>query len=230
MDADDGLRDRLTAAWPLFGLAVRSERLVLRLPTDGELLELMDVVKAGIHPPEIMPFATPWSVMPSPAFERNYLTYHWGNRTSWAPDAWELGLGVWLDGRPIGMQGIHARGFATHRKVDTGSWIGQAFQRRGYGTEMRNAVLSLAFDGLGAVLAETEAFLDNAASNAVSRSLGYEENGFGSLAPLGVPTQTRRFRMTREGWRSRPRPPVELDGLAACRTLFGLELPEDRHA
>ncbi len=230
MTAPDGLRDRLTAAWQLFGLAVRTERLVLRLPTDGELLELMDVVKAGIHPPEVMPFATPWSVMPSPAFERNYLSYHWANRASWAADAWELGLAVWLDDVPIGMQGIHARGFATHRKVDTGSWIGQAFQGQGYGTEMRTAVLTLAFDGLGAVLAETEAFLDNAASNGVSRSLGYDENGVGSLAPLGTARETRRFRMTVDGWRSRPRPPVAIEGLEACRDLFGLERQEDRDA
>ena len=230
MTADDGLRDRLTAAWPLFGLAIRSERLVLRLPTDPELLDLMDLVKAGIHPPDVMPFATTWSTLRSPAFERGYLAYHWANRASWAPDAWELGLAVSLDGRPIGMQGIHASGFAAHRKVDTGSWIGQAYQGQGYGTEMRSAVLSFAFDGLGAVLAETEAFLDNAASNAVSRSLGYEENGFGSLAPLGVPRETRRFRMTAEGWRSRPRPPVVIDGLEACRSMFGLEREEDQDA
>ena len=94
------------------------------------------------------------------------------------------------------MQALHARGFATQRTVDTGSWLGQDFQGRGFGKEMRAALLALAFDGLGARVAETEAFLDNAASNAVSRSLGYEENGFGSLAPEGVPRETQRFRMT----------------------------------
>ena len=87
------------------------------------------------------------------------------------------------------MQGMHARGFAARRTVDTGSWLGQDYQGRGFGKEMRAAVLALAFDGLGARLAETEAFLDNAASNAVSRALGYEENGFGSLAPEGVPAR-----------------------------------------
>jgi RimJ/RimL family protein N-acetyltransferase len=221
MDADAGLRDRLAAAWPLFGLAIHTERLVLRLPTDGDLLDLMAVVQAGIHPPDEMPFAVPWSVMPSPGFERNYLNYHWTNRTSWTPEAWELGLAVSLDGDPIGMQGIHARGFAAQRTVHTGSWLGQAFQGRGYGREMRAGVLAFAFDGLGAQLAETEAFLDNAASNAVSRSLGYDENGFGSLAPDGEPRPTRRFRMTLEGWRSRPRPTVRIEGLDACRAQFG---------
>ena len=173
MDADAPLRDRLAAASPLFGLTLRSERLVLRLPTDAELLDLMDLAKAGIHPPGEMPFGVAWSIMPSPAFERNYLAYHWTNRASWSADGWELGLGVSLDGRMIGMQGLHARAFAATRTVDTGSWLGQASQGHGYGKEMRSAVLALAFDGLGAMAAETEAFLDNHASAGVSRALGY---------------------------------------------------------
>ena len=65
------------------------------------------------------------------------------------------------------------------------------------------------------------AFLDNAPSNAVSRSLGYEANGFGSLAPDGVARVTQQFRMTAEGWHARPRPPVTIEGLDACRELFG---------
>ena len=217
----DDMRARLAAAWPLFGLTLRTERLVLRLPTDEELLELMELARAGIHPPDEMPFGVAWSTMPSPAFERGYLAYHWGNRSGWSADGWELGLGASFDGRLIGMQGLHAREFATRRTVDTGSWVGQDFQGRGFGKEMRAALLALAFDGLGAQLAETEAFLDNAASNAVSRALGYEENGFGSLAPEGVPRETQRFRMTADMWRSRPRPTVTIEGLEACRDMFG---------
>ena len=76
--------------------------------------------------------------------------------------------------------------------------------------------------GLGARFAESSAFLDNAASNAVSRGLGYEENGRGALAPQGVSRETQRFRMTAEGWRSRPRPPVEIEGFDACREMFGI--------
>lgn len=222
MDAVDPPRTTLESAWPLFGLRLRTERLELRLPTDDDLLELMDAAKAGIHAPDEMPFATPWSTLPSPAFERGYLAHHWANRSGWTADAWVIGLAASFDGRLIGMQGMHARSFASSRTVHTGSWVGRAFQGRGLGKEMRLAALALAFDGLGAHLAETEAFLDNAASNAVSRALGYEENGFGCLAPTGVPRETRRFRMTAEGWRSRPRPPVAIEGLEACRELFGV--------
>jgi RimJ/RimL family protein N-acetyltransferase len=225
MDGGDTLRDRLAAASPLFGLTLRTERLVLRLPTDSELLDLMDLAMAGIHPPDEMPFGVAWSVMPSPAFERSYLAYHWDNRASWTPESWELGLGVSLDGRLIGMQGIHARAFAATRTVNTGSWLGRDFQGQGYGKEMRAAVLALAFDGLGALAAETEAFLDNHGSAGVSRALGYRENGLGSLSPQGVPRPTQRFRMTDEDWRSRPRPSIVIEGLAACLERFGVSDP-----
>jgi hypothetical protein len=43
--------------------------------------------------------------------------------------------------------------------------------------QMRAAVLDLAFEGLGAEYAVSEAFADNAASYAVSRKLGYADDG-----------------------------------------------------
>ena len=216
-----GARTTLTDAWPLFGLRLRTERLVLRLPTDDDLVHLMALARAGIHPPDEMPFGVAWSTIPSPAFERGFMQHHWSMRGLWSPAKWSLNLVTLFDGDPIGSQGIDAEAFAVHRTVSTGSWLGQAFQGRGFGKEMRAAVLGFAFDGLGARVAESSAFLDNAASNAVSRELGYEPNGFGSLAPEGVARETQRFRMTDEGWRSRPRPALTIEGLDACRELFG---------
>ena len=205
----------------LYGLRLRTPRVELRLPTHDELIELRDVAHTGIHPPDEMPFGVAWSVEPSPAFERGFLQHHWGVRGMWTTEAWMLNLLVELDGRPIGSQSIRAKDFAIHRIVDTGSWLGQAFQGRGLGKEMRGAVLAFAFDGLGARVAESAAFPDNLASAGVSRSLGYEDNGIGALAPQGVSRESQRFRMTAAGWRSRPRPPVEIEGLEACRELFG---------
>jgi RimJ/RimL family protein N-acetyltransferase len=211
----------LESVWPLFELRIRSEHLVLRLPMDHELPVLIDLAKAGIHPPDEMPFGVAWSTVPSPEFERSFVQHHWGGRASWDPTDWSLHLAVERDGTLIGSQSLGARGFAVHRTVHSGSWLGQAYQRQGYGTEMRAAVLAFAFDRLGAVAAESDAFLDNAASSGVSRSLGYEDNGRGTLAPEGVARETQRFRMTADGWRSRPRPPVTIEGLDACRELFG---------
>ncbi len=219
MTADD--RTALVSAWQLFGLRIRSEHLVLRLPTDVDLEALMAVAQRGIHPPDEMPFGIAWSTVPSPAFERSFLHHHWGLRASWAPDNWMLNLMIELAGEPIGSQSIQAERFAVMREVHTGSWLGQAFQGQGYGREMRAAVLALAFDALEARVATTEAFLDNAASGGVSRSLGYEDNGRGSLAPEGVARETQRYRMTAERWRARPRPPITIEGLEPCRAMFG---------
>lgn len=219
MTADD--RIALATAWPLYGLRIRSERLVLRLPTDADLEILMAVGKRGIHPPDEMPFGIAWSTLPSPAFERGFLQHYWGLRAAWTPESWQLNLMTELDGQPIGSQSIHAERFAVMRTIHTGSWLGRAFQGRGYGREMRAAALAFAFDALGARVATTEAFLDNAASAGVSRSLGYEENGRGALAPEGVARETQRFRMTVDRWRSKPRPAIEIEGLEACRPMFG---------
>jgi RimJ/RimL family protein N-acetyltransferase len=221
MDADAPDPMTLEAVWPLFGLRIRSERLVLRLPRDEDLPAFIDLGKAGIHPPDEMPFAVAWSVVPSPAFERGFVQHHWLMRATWTPEAWTLNLLVELDGQPIGTQTLEAKDFAIHRTVGTGSWLGRAFQGRGYGKEMRAAVLSLAFDGLDARVAESDAFADNLASTGVSRSLGYEDNGIGALAPQGVSRESQRFRMTVDRWRSRPRPQVTIEGLDACRELFG---------
>ena len=51
----------LEAAWPLFQLRIRSEHLVLRLPLDEDLPDLLALAKAGIHPPDEMPFGVAWT-------------------------------------------------------------------------------------------------------------------------------------------------------------------------
>jgi RimJ/RimL family protein N-acetyltransferase len=145
-----------------------------------------------------------------------------GSRGRWSVDDWTLTLAVWEHGLPVGFQDVRAEHFRVYRTVHTGSWLGLPFQNRGIGKLMRQAALALAFDHLGARFAETSAFVDNQASNRVSLGVGYEPNGFGELAPHGVPRETQKFRMTLEGWRARPRPEVIVEGLDACRVLFGL--------
>jgi RimJ/RimL family protein N-acetyltransferase len=211
--------------WPLFDLRLRTERLVLRLPTDDDLVELTALAKAGIHAPDEMPFAIPWSIEPSPRFERSFAQFHWLQRATWSIQRWELVLAVELDGSLVGSQGIGAEQFPIVRTVGTGSWLGRPFQGRGIGKEMRAAVLGFAFDWLGAEIAESEAHVDNVASIGVSTALGYEPNGFGRNAPGGQVRETRRYRMTRDAWQGRPRPPLRVEGFEQCRDLFGLDVP-----
>lgn len=207
--------------WPLFDLRLRTGRLELRLPTDSELAELLEIARGGIHDPAEMPFGIAWTDQPSPLFERGFMQYHWGTRSQWSVDKWTLDLGVWADGRLVGTQGVGAANFAVLRTVHTGSWLGREFQGQGIGKEMRSAVLAFSFDHLGAEWATSGAFADNPASSAVSRALGYVEDGRDRLAPRGEVKELTRFLMTLDQWRSRERPAIAVEGFDECRELFG---------
>jgi RimJ/RimL family protein N-acetyltransferase len=207
--------------WPLFDLRLRTGNLELRPPTDDDLAELMAVARAGIHPPEEMPFGVAWTDAPSPEFERGLARFYWSKRANWQPNDWTLPFGVFVEGRAAGVQDVGASSFAILRTVHTGSWLGKEFQGKGTGRLMRQAVLALAFDHLGAEVAESGAFFDNPASWHVSEAIGYEPNGIDRLAPRGVARDLRRYRLTLEGWRSKPRPTVGVEGLEGCLDLFG---------
>ena len=211
--------------WPLLDLRLTTGDLVLRMPGEAELPGFAAVASEGIHPPDEMPFGIPWTDRPSPQRERDSYQWWMSARANWSIESWTLTLGVWVAGEPAGFQDLVGRDFLTLRTVRTGSWLGSRFQGRGIGKLMRQAVLALAFDHLGADVAESEAFTDNPASNKVSLGVGYQPNGFGRLAPRGRPRETQRFRMTLEDWRARPRPEVVVEGLEDCLPLFGLAPP-----
>jgi RimJ/RimL family protein N-acetyltransferase len=109
------------------------------------------------------------------------------------------------------------------REVHTGSWLGRDYHGQGIGTRMRAAVLWLAFAGLGAEYACSSAFADNPASIAVSRKLGYRDDGISRYVRRGAPGITRRFRLDRQTWQEGQLAPAVIEGLAPCLPLFGLE-------
>ena len=119
-------------------------------------------------------------------------------------------------------QGIGARDFSVRREVGTGSWLGRAYHRQGLGTEMRAAVLHLAFAGLGAQHAVSGACDDNAASLGVSGKLGYREDGIERHAVRAKPAVLRRLCLTAEQWQQHQRVPVKMEGLSECLPWFGL--------
>lgn len=202
---------------PVFALRLRTPRLELRLPTDDELVELFHVAEAGIHPPEEMPFEIPWT---DTLTEDAFLAFHREARESWTPDRWACNLTAFLDGRVIGLQAIEATSFASEREVQTGSWLGEAFQRQGYGTEQRAAVLELAFAGIGARAALSGALVHNVASQRVSEKLGYRQTGTRELAPRGEPVEHLDYRIERDEWHCPV--PVEISGLEPALPLFGV--------
>jgi len=201
---------------PLFGLRLRTPRLELRLPARRELEQLREVALAGVHPPEFMPFSVAWTDDPELS---DFLDYHELQRRKWTPDGWNLELAVRLGGVPIGVQAVGSERFAETRTVVTGSWLGERFQRRGAGTEMRTAVLELAFRGLDAGVARSGAIDGNAASLRVSEKLGYGVTGRSTHSPRGFEVGHTDLELRREDWR--PPFPVEIEGLEPCLPLFG---------
>jgi RimJ/RimL family protein N-acetyltransferase len=207
---------------PLYELKLRTPRLELRLPTPDEILELARVAERGVHPPAEMPFQVPWTDwIGNDEWPQSFVDFHEQWTAAIRPESWWLHLVTFLDGVPIGTQGIKSDNFADTRLVETGSWLGREFQRRGYGTEQRVAALALAFDGLGARAAVSGALEGNVASARVSEKLGYVVTGVGSVAPRGTPVSHTDFRLEREVWEAAEHPSVEILGLEACLPLLG---------
>jgi RimJ/RimL family protein N-acetyltransferase len=212
----------ITDHWPLFGLRLLTPRLELRVPDLTELAALADVAIAGVHDPDRQPFVVPWTDGTPAEVVRGTLQYHWRMLGQWAPENWSLHFVTVLDGQVIGTQAIDARNFATLREVGTGSWLGRAHHGKGLGREMRAAVLDLAFTGLGAQWATSEAFADNAASYGVSRKLGYTDDGIARHVVRGEPVVGRRLRLDRDGWAAARTVDVRIEGLEPCLPMFGL--------
>ena len=209
--------------FPLVGLRLTTPRLELRLPSLDELAELADLAAGGVHEPDTTPFIVPWTDAPPVEVARSVIHYYWRQLGAWAPNDWSLNFTVFCDGTVLGQQTIGARDFAITRQVRTGSWLGRRYQGQGIGTEMRAAVLHLAFVGLDADEAMSGAFVHNSASLSVSRKLGYEPNGYQRHAIRGAMTVEHRLRLTREHWEGHRTVPVTVEGLAPCLPLLGID-------
>ena len=163
--------------WPLFDLTVRTPRLELRYIDDALATELAQLAGRGIHDPAYMPFALPWTDQPSPLLERGTMQWYWRARADTLPVHWHLTMAAIADGVAIGTTSLDASEFPTLRQFESGSWLGREHQGQGHGKEMREATLHLGFEGLVAEYATTGAWHDNAPSLAVTRGLGYHEEG-----------------------------------------------------
>ena len=139
------------------------------------------------------------------------------------PDLWRLYFVVMLEGEPIGMQDLIGSQFPTFGTVFSFSWLSSDVRQRGLGTEMRAAVLHLAFGGLNAKEAHSEAFFDNDGSNRVSERLGYQPNGITSATRRGQPAQLHRWRLTHDDWQRQQRDDIELHGVESCRGTLGIQ-------
>jgi RimJ/RimL family protein N-acetyltransferase len=212
----------MSSRWPLAELRLQTPDLELRWPTLDDLDALASLAAAGVHDPAVQPFMGAWTDASPEERARGLLQHHWSRWGSWKPSDWTLGLAVIRDGVVVGTQDVGGRDFAVLREVMTGSWLGRRYQGQGTGTQMRAAVLALAFDGLGAEWAVSTAFEGNPASLGVSGKLGYRDDGVEWHLVRGRPALTRRLRLGRADWQAARTIPVQIYGLPPCLPLFGL--------
>ncbi len=212
------MADRPPNSWPLSDLVLRVGELTLRplteLDLDGLGASIPEDLEMNPHIPR--PFALGEPASRAVVLRQGY----WSAMGSWHPDRWDLPFAVRLRQQVIGVQSLEAEDFAVLRTVETASWLLTDHRGKGLGKLARTAVLALAFEGLDAEVALTEAWADNEASLGVSRSLGYQPNGSGRHRRGSIASEMPRLRLDRDGWFAQARPRVVVQGLAACVPWF----------
>ncbi len=226
----------LEEVFPPFALRISCGPVELAVLRDDDLPELVDLVRGGINAPGLpTPFLRAWHEEPfapgaPDGFPTAALAWWWTQRATFAPDGWRLALVVRRDGELAGVQDLHATDFALRRTVETGSWLGRAHQGRGTGTLMRAMVVGFAFDELGAERCESGYVAGNLASAAVSRKVGYVEDGRRRVVqhtPQGrAGADEQRVTVTPATF-VRPDAPVRVEGAEALRRFLGIERGPD---
>jgi RimJ/RimL family protein N-acetyltransferase len=213
-------------ALPLLALRITAGPVELRGITDDLLGPLSELALSGIHEPDFMPFSTPWTLASAQDLPRNFAQFHWGRRAEFSPERWSAELAVSWEGELVGTQGMVASEYLVTRTAETGSWLGQRFQGRGIGTAMRQVICAFAFDHLDAECMTSSAFTDNPASLAVSKKVGYTENGVQRVARLGKTSIMQKVALTPEKL-VRYEHLLVIEGLPEFRRSIGLDAPTD---
>ena len=206
--------------WPPFGLVIRAGELRLTPVADDDLPGLVELALAGIHDPDWMPFDVPWTLAPPAELPRRYAQHYWEVRAAFRPEDFTLDFAVRQDGQLVGVQGFAARDFPVLRTAETGSWLGAAFQGHGIGTRMRQAVCAFLFDVLGATQVSSAAYVDNPASLAVSRKVGYRTDGMVRKNRQGRPVDSCRLLLDPEAFVRGD--PIEVTGAEPLRRFLGV--------
>jgi RimJ/RimL family protein N-acetyltransferase len=209
--------------WPLFGIELSVGDVVLNPLREADIGPLADIYPDDA---EHDPGASLWSDMDLPANRKRLVVQgYWRNWGNWSPSSWCLAFRVFYRGRVVGTQSLEANLFRELRTVDSGSWLVIDARGHGVGTAMRTAILGLAFDHLGAEVAITASRTDNAPSIAVSRRLGYIENGVSRVISPTGPCELLHFRLDRNTWiASGKGAEVSARGLEGCSSYFGVEV------
>ncbi len=157
-----------------------------------------DVAAEGVHDPDRMPFLIPWTDQPPAERAAGVMRHHWRLLSAWTPEDWSLPLVVFAAGQAVGSRRSREGTSRSCGRSRPGRGWGCGTTGQGIGTEMRAAVLHLAFAELGAEEAGLASFIDNPASR---RCRGSSDTGRTGPSAYGCATSSARPEP-----RARPRP------------------------
>lgn len=212
----------LTDIWPPYQLRITIADLELRVVRDEDLPGLVDLALSGVHPTNEMPFGVPWTRTSPDKLPAAYARHHWQTRSVFTPENFNLEFAVRRNGFLVGSQGVGAQDFPVTRSAGTGSWLALAHHGQGIGTRMRRAVCALAFDELHAAEVVSSPYVDNPSSLAVSRKVGYLDNGSQIHDREGKPATLQRLLLTPAAF-IRGNDPITITGAEALRRFLGLD-------
>lgn len=219
MESDD-----LARLYPPLGLRITAGDLTLRLFRDSDLPAYADLISSRLFADEDAPHVFAWWARDPDVRRIDGLQHLWSGRASIKPEAWGLQFGVFEGDRLIGSQDLGARDFAKLKVVSSGSYLRLDAQGRGIGTLMRQMILVLAFDHLGAVRAESTAVVGNEPSLGVSRRCGYVLDGTQVTTNGDARVELQRVVVTPATF-VRPDTVVTVDGLTPeLREQLGLDI------
>ena len=212
----------LAEYWPVFGLRLATPRLTLTPLQDDDLVETFDVILAGIHHPDRMPFALAWTDAPRDELVANSLRFYWSTRASCTPQAWTVPFLVRAGGRVVGCAG--PRRYRLRRDQDRTNRVVARRGPSGPGLRHRDAFRRCAIrvrppqGGAG----RKRRVRRQPESLRVSAKLGYVDNGTVVVERRpGERAVEQRLTLdpanfVRPGW------DVQVRGLPTCRAFFGI--------
>ncbi len=206
--------------WPLVDLRLTGPDVDLRAATEADLPTILEILPDDL---ERNPDGAEFGVDPHTQRLVTMAQAYWAARGNWRAESWNLIFAVRHGGSVVGLQALEGDDFAALRTVDSWSFLSSAVRGRGFGKQMRRAILALAFGPMEAQAAISSAWHDNHASLGVSRSLGYRDNGVTTNRRGDGHDTMVHLRMTRDDWlRAAHGDDINIVGFEACRPFLGI--------
>lgn len=207
---------------PMSELSLACDQVEMRplAPADRGAFEAL--LRGGIHPPDYMPFASPWS-RDTPENLAAGIAYTAGQvAADCRCDDYVLQFAVRRAGDLVGMQQTRVTGPPGRAVGAVGYWLGTAFQGRGIGTLSQAMMCAVFLDHLGVPTLTSSIFADNAPSLASARKVGFTPTGAAQLVRDGEPVPVIHLVLTAATFNRSAAPGVRFAGLAQARRFLGL--------